>query len=212
MKLPEDIQELFYKTLSGDVTPLAFEQWLYTDNRLETLLPSSDYLDLISYGYKGEQVKYGLYQLLEKHIEKGDYEKWKLLKLLYKALQRDESLPQTLMHLYELYWKGYDFLNDLAMRYGLQVEVPYELADSWDQLSQHEQHTLLNSFYPHLPIDIQRVIGWLENEQVVLTGKQNEYGHYLFIDNRTTEERKSRYESVELAVASSKPWWMFWQR
>lgn len=210
MKFPEDIQELFYKTLSGEVTPLEFEEWLYADKRLETLMPSSDYLELISYGYKGEHVKYGLYQLLEKHIEKGDYEKWKLMKLLQKALEHDESLPQILMSLYELYGKGYGFLNDLALRYGLRVEVPYELADSWDQLSQHQQETLLNSFYPNLPADIERVIGWLENEQVVLTGIQDEYDHYVYIDNRSTEERKSRYESVVSDVTSTKPWWKFW--
>lgn len=210
MKFPEDIQELFYNTLSDEVTPLEFEQWLYADKRLETLMPSSDYLALISYGYKGEHAKYGLYQLLEKHIERGDYEKWKLLKLLHKALHRDESLPQMLMNVYELYWKGYGFLNDLALRYGLRVEVPYEFADSWDQLSQQEQESLLNSFYPNLLADIQQVIGWLENEQVVLTGKQDEYGHYLYIDNRSPEERKSRYESVVSDVTSKKPWWKFW--
>lgn len=80
MNLPADIKKIFFETLYGDKNVLEFEDWLYADKRLESLLTADDYLDLISYGYKGDRVKYGLYKLLEKHIDKGEYEKWKMLR------------------------------------------------------------------------------------------------------------------------------------
>ncbi|MFT3947773.1 MAG: hypothetical protein QM763_12460 [Agriterribacter sp.] len=45
MTLPADIEQIFFDTLSGDKTVLEFEQWLYADKRLETILNSDDYLD-----------------------------------------------------------------------------------------------------------------------------------------------------------------------
>ena len=110
MTLPSDINEIFFQVLHGDKSVLYFEQWLYADNRLESILTREDYLDLISYGYKGDRVKYGLYVLLEKHIDKGEYEKWKLLRLLNKALQRNSDLPEILVLFYNLYCNGYEFL------------------------------------------------------------------------------------------------------
>jgi len=190
MKLPGDIKEIFFETLYGDKTVLEFEQWLYADKRLETILTQEDYLDLISYDYKGDSVKYGLYKLLEKHIDNGEYEKWKLIRLLHKALQRNNDLPQILMSFYDLYYKGYNFLDNLGLGYGLSVEVPYPQADSWDELTSEQQQTLVDSFYPGTEQEIKKVIGWLESQKIILTGIQDEYNHYVYIDNRTEQEKQ----------------------
>ncbi len=47
MTLPANIQEIFFDTLNGDKSVLEFEEWLYADKKLETILNSDDYLELI---------------------------------------------------------------------------------------------------------------------------------------------------------------------
>ncbi|HEY8969195.1 MAG TPA: hypothetical protein VIM64_08875 [Puia sp.] len=185
MTLPENIKEIFFQTLYGSKNILEFETWLYRDEQLEGILSPESYLDLISYGYKGEAAKYGLYKLLENLIDKGEYETWKLLGLLRKALKRDDELPEILMTFYDLYCKGYTFLDNLGLGYGLAVEVPYRLdKDSWDELTVEQQQNLLNSFYPDIEGEIIKVLSWIESRQIILTGIRGEYNRYEYIDNR----------------------------
>jgi hypothetical protein len=193
MILPTDIQNIFFDTLSGDKTILEFEQWLYADKQLETVIDSDDYLDLISFGYKSENVKYGLFRLLEKHIDKGELETRRIYGLLTKALNRDKELPKILVTFYDFYCKGYNFFDNLGLGYGLAIEVPRienTKADTWDELTQEQQSNLLDSFYPDLETEIKKVIYWLDNRKVILTGIKNQYNHFEYIDNRTEIEKQ----------------------
>ena len=191
MTLPANIQEIFFETLHGDKSLLEFEEWLYTEKMLESILSPEDYLELISFGYKDDTDKYDLYKLLVKLIDKGEYEKWKLLKLLHQALQKDKDLPQILMAFYDLCCQGYHFLDNLGMGYGLAVEVPLSQADSWDELTVEQQQKLLNSFYPRIEGEMRQIIRWLQMGKVVPTGIRNDFNYYSFIDNRTVEEKRS---------------------
>jgi hypothetical protein len=128
------------------------------------------------------------------------------------------------MTFYDLYCKGYYFLDNLGLGYGLAVEVPYSQADSWEELTPEQQQTLLNDFYPDIKHEIKKVIGWLDAGKVILTGVQDEYQHYEYIDNRTEEEKQpTAYQvaSVDTTKSSQsnsessgdneqKPWWKFW--
>ena len=193
MILPTDIQNIFFDTLSGDKTILEFEQWLYADKQLETVIDSDDYLDLISFGFKSENAKYGLFRLLEKHIDKGELETRRIYGLLTKALNRDKELPKILVTFYDFYCKGYNFFDNLGLGYGLAIEVPRienTKADTWDELTQEQQSNLLDSFYPDLETEIKKVIYWLDNRKVILTGIKNQYNHFEYIDNRTEIEKQ----------------------
>jgi hypothetical protein len=128
------------------------------------------------------------------------------------------------MTFYDLYCKGYNFLDNLGLGYGLAVEVPYSQADSWGELTPEQQETLLNSFYPNIEYEIKKVIRWLETGKVVLTGFQDDYQHYEYIDNRTDEEKQptayqiaSRDTTIKAEETTQsrsgieqKPWWKFW--
>jgi len=213
MTLPADIEQIFFDTLSGDKTVLEFEQWLYADKRLETIINSDDYLDLISYGYKADNAKYGLFRLLEKHIDKGELETRRVRKLLTNALHRSKELPEILMTFYDLYCKGYNFFDNLGLGYGLRVEVPginnYE--ETWNDLNEEEQNTLLNSFYPDLETEINKVISWLDTGKVILTGIKDEYNHFEYIDNRTESEKQlTGYKVATIDSNAQKPWWKIW--
>ena len=193
MTLPADIQNIFFDTLSGDKTIAEFEQWLYTDKKLESILNSDDYLGLISLSYKSEIVKYELKSFLEKYIDKGEFEKRRILKLLKSSLIRDKQLPETLMTFYDLYCKGYNFFDNLGLGYGLAVEtarIENTNVETWYQLNPTEQNKLLDSFYPDLETEIKKVISWIESEKVILTGFTDEYNHFEYIDNRTEIEKQ----------------------
>jgi hypothetical protein len=190
MTLPADIKQLFFETLNGDKSVLEFESWLYTDKQLESILNSDDYLYLISLGYKNSTAKYDLNILLEKLVDKGDYEMWRIRKLLTKALQRDKELPQLLMTFYDLYCKGYSFLDNLGLGYGLAVEVPYSQADYWDDLTIEQQQKLLASFYPQLDLEIKKVMNWLDTGVIKLTGNRDRNNYYFdYIDIRNDQEK-----------------------
>lgn len=214
MTLPADIEQVFFDTLSGDKTVLEFEQWLYADKRLEAILNSDDYLDLISYGYKADNAKYGLFRLLEKQIDKGKLETKRIRKLLSKALNRDKELPETLITFYDLYCKGYNFFDNLGLGYGLAIEVPRvnnTAADSWDELNEKQQKELIDSFYPELDIEIKKVISWIDEGKVTLTGIKDEYNHFDYIDNRTKlEKQPTGYKVVSVDNNAQKSWWKFW--
>ena len=214
MTLPADIKQTFFDTLTGDKSVLEFEQWLYADKRLENILNPDDYLDLISYGYKADNSKYGLFRLLEQHIDKGELETKRVRMLLTKALNKDKDLPQILMTFYDLYCKGYNFFDNLGLGYGLAIEVPRvnnTSADTWDELNEQQQKDLLDSFYPGLDNEIKKVISWLDTEKVVLTGIKDDYNHFEYIDNRTEIEKQSTgYQVATVDNKAQKPWWKIW--
>ncbi|CAM3895964.1 DUF4240 domain-containing protein [Flavobacterium branchiophilum] len=193
--LPQDIKERFYKTIKGEISLDDFEQWLYADKELEKYLNSNDYLDLISLSFKKSSAKYDLWNLLKKHIDHGEFETYKMLELLNEAKQKTDRLPYILMEFYDLYCKGYNFFQDLGIGIGLAVEVPRvnnTTADTYDELTSEQQKELLDSFSPELEECIKQVIYWLETKKIILTGEQDEIGHYEYEDLRTEEEKKSK--------------------
>lgn len=227
--LSQDIKEKFYKTIKGDISLGDFEEWLYDDRELEKHLKSDDYLDLISLSFKKSGAKYELCNLLKKHIYLGEFETYKMLGLLNEAKQKTVRLPYILMEFYDLYCKGYNFFQDLGLGIGLAVEVPRvnnTTADTWDELTREQQKELLDSFSPELEECIERVIYWLETKKIILTGEQDEIGHYKYEDLRNEEEKKSKFwitvsEGKEARFSASKDalldkqtekkWWEFWK-
>jgi hypothetical protein len=200
MTLPADIKQVFFETLYGDKTVPEFETWLYANKTVENILSPQDYLELISLGYKSSTAKYDLCKLLDRLVDKREYENWRLTKMLTKALQRDKELPQLLMSFYDLYCKGYSFLDNLALGFGLAVEAPYSQADNWDDLSVEKQQKLLAGFYPQLDTELEKVIDWLNSGKIILTGNKDQYNQYFdYVDNRSEEEKKpTAYKIAEI--------------
>jgi hypothetical protein len=227
--LPQDIKDRFYKTINRDISVIDFEQWLYADKELEKHLKSDDYLDLISLSFKKSGVKYELWKLLKKHIDLGEYETYKMLRLLNEAKQKNERLPYILMEFYDLYCRGYNFLQDLGLGIGLAVQVPRannSTADTWDELTAEQQKELLDSFSLELEECVEQAINWLETRKIILTGEQDDIGYYVYNDLRTEEEKKSKLwetvlEDKATGFSASKStlcvkqrdnkWWEFWK-
>jgi len=69
--LPPNIEHYFFDTIYGKVTLEEFEQWVYTNKELESLLDENDYLELISFNFKNSGAKYELVNLLSER--NGNY-------------------------------------------------------------------------------------------------------------------------------------------
>lgn len=157
--------------IKGDISLDDFEKWAYEFNHLESILGPDDYLDIISLDYKKSGAKYELYNILKRLIDLGEFETYKMLELLNEAKLKNERLPLILTEFYNLYCKGYDFLQDLGLGFGLMIEVPppkYS-KDNWDNLKGDEKKDLLSSFSPEIDEAIQKVIDWLMNKRIILT-------------------------------------------
>ena len=189
LTLPDSIKITLFKVLDGDFAIEDFEEWVYSDAELESALTADSYLDLISLDYKKSGAKYELFKLIGELIDSGEYEMYKLLKLVKNTMQKDEKLPYYLMEFYHLYCDGYDFLREIGLNYGLSVDVPPN-ADSWADLTSDQQQELLASFSPGLELEIQRLVNWLQSGKIILTGQKGEYGRYIYTDYRDQEERK----------------------
>ncbi|MEZ0611675.1 hypothetical protein ACAW74_24405 [Fibrella sp. WM1] len=194
--LPQHIAEKFYRTIKGDITIEDFEQWLYADKEIERLLSPDDYLELIALNFKKSGAKYELWNLLKKQIDLGEYETYKLVELLTEAKKNTDRLPYILMEFYGLYCRGYGFLQELGLNYGLSVEaptIPNSTADTWEELTIEQQQELLNSFWPELEKEVDRVVDWLVSDKIILTGEKDYIGDYIYNDLRTQKERGHGY-------------------
>lgn len=228
--LPKDIKKRFYKTIKGDISLDEFELWLYADKELEKYLKPDDYLDLISLSFKKNGAKHELSRLLKKHIDLGEFETYKILGLLKEAQQKNNKLPDILMEFYDLYCKGYYFLQDLGLTFGLAVEVPTKLnnppVDTWDDLTTKQQKEILDSFSPKLEECLELAIYWLETKKIILIGEQDDVGRYGYEDFRTEEEKKSKFwtavseskvrnfstsKNTHWSKQTDKRWWEFWK-
>lgn len=117
--LPDAIKHIFFKVMHGKVPIRDFEQWVYTNEQLEALLPEDDYMELLSFNYQQRGAKYLLFHLLSRLVSLGEYETYKLRLLLESARHRNMELPGVLEQLYERYYRGYTFLQSLGLGYGL---------------------------------------------------------------------------------------------
>ncbi len=209
-KLSDTSKQKCFDLISGAFSLKEFEQWVYHSKELEQELSETDHLAMISFNFKKNGAKYELIQLLKRFVDLGEYETQKVRRKLEAALNKDEQLPELLVEFYHLNCRGYGFLEDLGMGFGLSIEVPPigNHDKPWEQLSKEEQNKIINGFYPKLDQCLKDALYWLDSGKIVLTGEKELNNDYFleYYDYRTEAERKSRiFKEVR------KRWWQFWK-
>lgn len=196
-----------FDLISGDCPMTEFEQWVYHSKELEQELSEADHLALISFNFQRKGAKYELVRLIKQFIDLGEYETQRIRKKLIGALNKEENLPELLLEFYNLHYRGYGFLEDLSMKFGLTINVPpignHDRA--WEQLSAAEQDDIIEGFYPELDIHLKEVIDWIDTGQIVLTGETEDDYFLDYIDHRKPKERRILLEKVK------RKWWQFWK-
>lgn len=201
-----------YKLIDRKIEIKNFEQWVYSEKELERILTPDDYLDLISSDYSLPSSLYEAEKILKPYIDIGKHLELNLHRVLQKVIDRPKDAHKFIEQCYDMYCDGYNFLDNLGLGYGLHVSVPPSNygADTWQELKSHEQLKLINSFYPAVAQEAQKVLLWLDTEKIILTGHDGGYQGIEYEDNRTPQEKKpTRYK---VAAPSKKKWWKFWYR
>jgi hypothetical protein len=178
---------------------------------LEQEVSSDAYLDLVSFSYKQNGAKYELFKLLSTQVNLGEYETYKLTLLLNEAKLRNEKLPGILEKFYDLYCHGYGFLHNLGMGLGLSmVYLPDNYSNKhWRELAKNELIELVASISIALEEELQRVLNWLRDGKIILTGELDELGYYEYIDSRS--ELEKNIQSIHpIFIQKPKSWWHFW--
>ncbi len=201
---------IIYKLIAREVEINEFEQWVYSDKTLESFLSSNEYLDLISLDYKQLSSLYEAEKILRPYIDIGKYYDWYLRGILQKIIERPIDAHKYIEQCYDMYCDGYWFLENLGLGYGLAVTVPpsgYN-ADSWDKLELPKQKRLVESFYPSVREEAEKVIRWLDTKKIVLTGHNGDFQGIQYTDSRTPEEKEPTGYKVAIPT---KKWWRLCQ-
>ena len=157
---PHNIKDRFYKILAGKTPIDEFESWVYNSTELEEYLGSDEYMDFILFDYKQKGARYEIEHLIYKHIDKSEFEAWKVKILLFDALNRTGDYTLAIRLFYDLYCHGYGFMENLGLGYGLTLDCPNSSygVDNFEELTNEQKNQLVNSFYPEIQAEINKVL------------------------------------------------------
>ena len=198
-----------FKLIAREIEIPKFEKWVYEERKLEGILTPDEYLELISQAYKQPSSLYEAERILKRYINIGNYHEWYLRRILQKIIGRSVDAHKYIEQCYDLYCKGYGFLDNLGLGYGLAIIVPPSNYNggSWDKLESPEQIKLLDSFYPDVRREAEKVLGWLDSGEISITGHDGSSQGIEYMDIRKKEDK----EPTGYKIASpSKKWWKLW--
>jgi len=185
----------FFKLKANEISHKSFESWLYSSAEIEDILSSNDYLELISLDYQKQSSLYEATKILEAHFSVGKYYDWYIRRLLNHIVKRSENAQLYIVECYDLYCDGLNFLDNLGIGYGLGLTCPDEYNES------------VEDYYPAIVQEAEKVLSWLDDGKIVITGHTGEYQGIKYNDFRTKQERKpTGYEKS----TPQKSWWKFW--
>ena len=204
--MPAEIKNIFLKFLDCQITITDFEQWVYKTLSLEEVLNSDDYLELISLDFTQRSEKhyldycYQINNIIEKYIDFGEYETWKLKKLLNDFLHRKGNLAKILEQFYDLYCQGYGFLDNLGMGYGLdfscylsEINEPnfrYFFSKTLTAAEiEREIEQKVNDILPEVDEEIREILSWLEQGKIEIIDEPNSFYGTNYIDRRNESEK-----------------------
>lgn len=152
-----------------------FENWVYSTPEIELFYGEELYFSLIDLNYNQKYAISDVMKLLEKYIPFAHYEYGRLTSCL-QALSNVEKIHiGVLEQLYEDYCRGYSFLRFIGL---CCVEAADDPALAGHDLTHHRK-----VFYWKMKCEADRLLGYLENGEILLTGE------YQYTDNRSDEDR-----------------------
>jgi hypothetical protein len=127
----------FYKYLNGDISVADIESYIFKQTTdLEQRLDTETFFNLINLNFKDQNIKTCLKAfILEQIVQEGEFETWKLKKLLNDFLTDNKKIHKYLDQLYHLYCGIYQengkrkyefkFLANLGLNYFYWVDEGY---------------------------------------------------------------------------------------
>ncbi|EMJ55087.1 hypothetical protein LEP1GSC111_3685 [Leptospira interrogans str. UT126] len=208
--LSELTKEIIFTFLFGNLSLQEFEIFLYESKEIENTFKYDEYIELLSLNFSKRSNRHEAFKIIEKNIDMSEYEVWRLNKIFNSIVHREENYPQLIASLYDLYCKGYYFLNILRLDFGLHLTYPreYNYDKNISELIKSEQIKLANALYPEIIYHVHLIQRFLNDKKIIVTGKLNDFNNYEYIDNRNEEEKaQTEYSNIE----NKRKWWQFWR-
>lgn len=186
-----DFQIFCYRVFYENLDIKEFEKFIY-DETNRWIVNDDDYLDLISINYNSKHAKYEAKKILEKYIDFGIFESYRVKSILESALNNDDMLGAYLIEIYELYCHGYYFLREIALGFGLTCTyTPKGYSErSWYDLLLEEKRKLHKLFQPKLYSCLNRSLNWIKNDDIIITGTKGDLDRWEYIDYRSKEDKE----------------------
>jgi len=192
----------FFKFLNGDKSISDLEAFIYSKTELEQQLDSETYLELISLNFRDKCNKAELYDLImSKIIESGQFETWKLRRVLNDFLIQPEKTDVNLNKLYHLYCGiyqdngereyDYKFLGNLGLNYLYWTDEGYlkkYYGDNW-KIEYEKCSTEFEFYHEQLKGFAEEILLALDNKEIEIFND----GTYTI-----TDDLKNRLETDQI--------------
>lgn len=208
--LPESTKEMIFSFIVGNLSLQEFEAFLYGSKEIENAFKYDDYIELLSLNFNKNSNRYEAFKIIEKNVDMSEYEVWRLNKIFNSIVNKEKNYPQLIASLYDLYCKGYSFLQILGLGYGLNLTCPreYNYDKHISDLIEPEQIKLANALYPEIVFHVHLIQKFINDKKIIITGKLDDFNNYEYIDNRNEEEKaQTEFRHVE----TKRKWWQFWK-
>ncbi|GLX78284.1 hypothetical protein tinsulaeT_16240 [Thalassotalea insulae] len=172
------LELVFFKLVSHEIELSEFESWVYSESRLEEILSSDDYLELISINYKTPSSLYEAQKILTSYFSMGKYYEWNIRNILQKIVEKPNDVHKYIEQCYNLYCEGFGFMDNLGLGYGLGITCS----------DYHNEK--VDDYYPQILGEVDKVVEWLDSGKIVITGHSGEYHGIEYEDNRSVIEKE----------------------
>ncbi|MEO1393797.1 MAG: hypothetical protein AAFV90_12890 [Cyanobacteria bacterium J06634_5] len=193
------IDLVIYRLIARELEAEAFEQWVYSENALESFLGPDNYLALMSLDYSLPSSLNEAEKICKPYIDIASYHEWSLRRVLQGVIDRPNDASNYIKQCYKLYCDGYGFLDNLGLGYGLAIAVSSSGLSSGpscegdaatgNALTSPAQKKLIDSFYPAICKEAEKVLHWLDVQKIVLTGHDGGAQGIQYSDSRTLKEK-----------------------
>lgn len=175
----QDIELFFYKVIKGDLTIAEFEEWLYSvdEGIINALFDENFYFELISINYRSKFAYDELEKIIYSKIPFNKFEEMTLRFILNNLINRTRDMVDLLEILYDLYSKGYYFLEFLGLTYvfcGIDDIPRLSEKTLWDEQKFNEKREILNKLSPIVVSEAKRILEFFDKDIIKIT-KEFEY-------------------------------------
>jgi len=209
-----EIEEVFFRFLASELPLKDLEQWIYLKPQIEGCFGKSVFLEFISFNFQQPAANYEFSKLINKHISPDKFFCWQIKRLLQSLLDKTQDAVVTFEKLYDLYGKGYHFLDDIGIQYVLGVDEIPTLAQKelWDDDEFFRRRKLLDNYVEPLKDEIQILLQALDAGEIKILNER-EYSISPEVSKKLHDAHRVDWRPKN-AVKSDEPkkeWWQFWK-
>ena len=177
--MKESLKKEFYKYLNRELPITQFEEFVYAQKDFEQEVGKENYLKLIGFNFTDKNASYQLDDLIfDDLISEGEFETWKLNRLLTQFIETEVDIDKKLDNFYSLYCRtynrkgelenGYKFLGHLGLNYFFWMSEGYlkpSYGSKWDEELKKAKDDF-EFYHSQLKPIAQKILKAIENKEI----------------------------------------------